>query len=96
MIKVRVEKVKRGYFKGYVEAADLTQEQRDLLHLGDYLSCDVEGEFSYGGASDDIQIIEISCYAYNDIHDLKLTADLIDEDDLVEQVREGLGYAIYE
>lgn len=89
MIKIHVESVKGSSYKGYVETAELTQEQ--LLILGlvdtDLLSVDVEGDFSVSGSIDDVQILEISCYAVEGLNELELNDENADIDDLVEQVR---------
>lgn len=92
MIKVRIERVKGSSFKGYVEVADLTETQLETLGLTrdtDELSVDVEGDFSVGGSSDDIQIIELSCYAVNGLNDLELNDENADMDDLAEQIRDN-------
>ncbi len=88
MIKVHVEKVRGCSFKGYVDTSDLTEEQKLILGLEDEESVDVEGDFSVGGSSDDVQILEISCYAINDLNDLELDDDNADIDGLVEQIRD--------
>lgn len=89
MIKVRVDKVRGCSYKGYIEVADLNEEQLAVLGLTNTtdLSVDVEGDFSVGGSSDDVQILEISCYAFNGLNDLELNEDNADIDDLVEQIR---------
>lgn len=96
MIKVRVEKVKGCSFRGYIETSELTAEQLSWLGVkedgNDFnypLSIDVEGDFSVSGSSDDIQIIEISCFAINGLDDLELNDDNADMDDLVEQIRDN-------
>ncbi len=100
MLKVTLESVRGLSFKGYINVCDLSETQKAELAIGTDFSAftvEVEGDFSVCGEMDDGQIDDISCYAFNGIHDLDLNEENADIDSLCEAILDtDIGQQLYE